>query len=231
MFHPSGPSLLELTRQALSSTERGYDLLAPKFDRTPFCTPEPIIEAAINFVGPFQNALDLCCGTGVALPLLRARCSGDVVGVDFSEGMLAEARNRVKGTNVQLLRVDALALPFQNRFDTCVCFGALGHILPRDQSRFLQNVHRALRPAGSFVFATAEHPPLLSLQHLQARVFNTLMHVRNAVWMPPFIMYYLTFLLPDCLELLRRHRFHSTVASPDLSPPFHHMRIVKATKR
>lgn len=30
MFHPDGPSLFELTRQALASTERGYDLLASK---------------------------------------------------------------------------------------------------------------------------------------------------------------------------------------------------------
>ena len=34
MFHPNGPSFFELVEQALSSTERGYDLLAPKFDYT-----------------------------------------------------------------------------------------------------------------------------------------------------------------------------------------------------
>lgn len=41
MFHPKGPSFVELAKQCLSSTERGYDLLAPKFDYTPFRTPEP----------------------------------------------------------------------------------------------------------------------------------------------------------------------------------------------
>ena len=35
MFSPQGPTLRELTVQALSSVERGYDLLAPKFDHTP----------------------------------------------------------------------------------------------------------------------------------------------------------------------------------------------------
>ena len=44
MFHPQGPTFLELARQALSSTERGYDLLASKFDYTPFRTPNEIIE-------------------------------------------------------------------------------------------------------------------------------------------------------------------------------------------
>ena len=44
MFHPKGPSFFELVEQALSSTERGYDLLAPKFDYTPFRTPDEILE-------------------------------------------------------------------------------------------------------------------------------------------------------------------------------------------
>lgn len=35
MFSPHGPSLRELAIQALSSVERGYDLLAPKFEHTP----------------------------------------------------------------------------------------------------------------------------------------------------------------------------------------------------
>ena len=45
MFHPQGPTFWELARQALSSTQRGYDLLAPKFDFTPFRTPhdEPVV--------------------------------------------------------------------------------------------------------------------------------------------------------------------------------------------
>ena len=42
MYHPDGPTFWELARQALSSTTRGYDLLAPKFDVTPFRTPDGI---------------------------------------------------------------------------------------------------------------------------------------------------------------------------------------------
>ena len=40
MFHAKGPTFWELAVQALSSTEHGYDLLAPKFDYTPFRTPD-----------------------------------------------------------------------------------------------------------------------------------------------------------------------------------------------
>ena len=45
MFSPQGPSLRELAVQALSSVEGGYDLLAAKFDHTPFRTPDGILDA------------------------------------------------------------------------------------------------------------------------------------------------------------------------------------------
>ena len=46
MFHEKGPTLRELAEQALSSTDHGYDLLASKFDYTPFRTPDAMLERA-----------------------------------------------------------------------------------------------------------------------------------------------------------------------------------------
>src|SRR5437016_8527619 len=97
MFHPQGPTFWELAVQALSSTERGYDLLAPKFDYTPFRTPDVILErvaAQIAPLGPFDAALDVCCGTGAAMRVFRPLCRDRVVGLDRSAGMLATARQR-----------------------------------------------------------------------------------------------------------------------------------------
>ena len=37
------------------------------------------------------------------------------------------------------------------------------------------------------------------------------MRVRNLLWRPPFIMYYLSFLLPQARHLLERHGFEVTV--------------------
>ena len=67
MFHPKGPTFFELAEQALSSTQRGYDLLAPKFDYTPFRTPQAVLDAvgeALRPLVPFAAGLDICCGTG-----------------------------------------------------------------------------------------------------------------------------------------------------------------------
>ena len=51
MFHPQGPTLRELAVQALSSVPRGYDLLAPKFDYTPFRTPDPVLRRRLAQLG------------------------------------------------------------------------------------------------------------------------------------------------------------------------------------
>ena len=62
MFHPQGPTLFELARQALSSTDRGYDLLASKFDYTPFRTPNEILASVAPLIGSeasVDRALDV----------------------------------------------------------------------------------------------------------------------------------------------------------------------------
>ena len=238
MFHPEGPTFWELAEQALSSTERGYDLLAPKFDRTPVRTPQPVLDAVqaqLWPLGPFGDGLDVCCGTGAGMAMLRPLCTGRVVGVDFSHGMLAVGRQRTAdaagAARLDFVRGNALALPFGAAFDVAVCFGAHGHILPKDEPRFVAEVGRVLRPGGRFAFVTAERPPAWSLGHWVARAFNGAMRVRNWFWHPPFIMYYLTFLLPDVARLLHRHGFAVEVRElPGLPRLWSRLRLVIATR-
>jgi ubiquinone/menaquinone biosynthesis C-methylase UbiE len=186
-----------LTIQALSSVERGYDLLAPKFDYTPFRTPESILAASVQAlatVGPFRTGLDVCCGTGAGLMALRSLCQGPVTGVDFSAGMLAQARSVYP--EATLVRADARALPFRESFDLAVTFGALGHFLPTERPALFEGVHRALRPGGLFAFPIPAPPPLTSASHWAMLGFDLAMRVRNAVWRPPFVMYYRTTPFP-----------------------------------
>lgn len=233
MFEAGGPTFLELARQALSSTERGYDLLAPKFDKTPFRTPDPIIAAVAARVDPPVAAIvDLCCGTGAALPHLRPRCRR-LTGVDFSHGMLAVARARGV-PDVELELADVLRLegpPWEGAFDVATCFGAFGHILAADEPRFCAVIHHLLRPGGRFLFATTERPAPWSPAFLVAKAFNAAMHLRNAVLSPPFVMFYLTFVLPDCAELLEGHGFAVEVEAAGLPGPLAALRVVTATKR
>ncbi|HSD88641.1 MAG TPA: methyltransferase domain-containing protein [Kofleriaceae bacterium] len=229
MFQPGGPTFRELMRQALASTERGYDLLAPKFDKTPFRTPEPILDAMADVIGVVDSALDVCCGTGAALQHLRRLCRDRVTGIDFSQGMLDEARRRVPGA--ELVRGDALSMSFDCEFDVVTCVGALGHIEREDEDRFVAGIHRALRPGGRFVFVTNERPGPASVAFWVSHGFNAVMRVRNAIVKPAFIMYYLTFLWPEVRSLLERHGFAVEALEGRCPAPFHGSIIVVATKR
>ncbi|GLZ09260.1 methyltransferase [Actinomadura sp. NBRC 104412] len=219
MFSPQGPSLRELAIQALSSVERGYDLLAPKFDHTPFRTPSALLDAtadALRPFGPFGTGLDVCCGTGAGIRVLRVLCPERMTGVDFSAGMLARARTA--HPDADLVRADVRAeLPFSADFDLAVSFGALGHFLPAERPALFANVHRALRPGGLFAFPIGGPPPFTSVWYWALLGFDTAMRVRNAVWRPPFVMYYRTAPLRAVRDDLKAAGFSvSTVPLKDL---------------
>jgi ubiquinone/menaquinone biosynthesis C-methylase UbiE len=238
MFHPNGPTFYELMVQAMSSTEHGYDLLAPKFDYTPFRTPQEIIDAVgrrLEPLGPFRAGLDVCCGTGVAMAMLRPICTDRVVGVDFSHGMLEVCKERTTnapGTAaLEYVYGDALAMPVPAaQFDVAVCFGAHGHILRKDEDRFVREVARVLRPGGRFVFVTADMPPWWSPALWAARAFNGVIWLRNWLVVPPFIMYYLTFMLPGVKRLLERRGFAVEISSLGLEGMWAGMKLAIATR-
>lgn len=238
MFHRNGPTFRELAVQALSSVERGYDLLAPKFDYTPFRTPDAVVKAAIAQVGPpgsIGSALDVCCGTGAAMRYLRPLARERVTGFDLSQGMLDEARLRLAdapgSARLEFVRGNALELPFQAEFDVVTSFGAFGHILEEDEPRLVQGIARALRPGGRFVFVTSHPPSKLKPGFWLAKGFNAAMRVRNAFWRPPFVMYYLTFLVPRARALLEAEGFTVEVRDGILPEPFTPLSTVIATRR
>jgi ubiquinone/menaquinone biosynthesis C-methylase UbiE len=238
MFHPQGPTFFELAVQALSSTERGYDLLAPKFDYTPFRTPDSLLEAMaghLQTMGPFDAALDVCCGTGAAMRVLRPLCRERVVGLDISQGMLEVGRQCTAAApgsaRLEFVRGNALAMPFGVEFDLAVCFGAFGHILRRDEPRFVAEIARVLKPGGRFVFVTSHWPPFWSLRYWLARGFNAAMRVRNFVRSPPFIMYYLTFLLPEAQALLEKQGLGVEVRELTSEWPWANLCLVIAARR
>jgi ubiquinone/menaquinone biosynthesis C-methylase UbiE len=238
MFHPRGPTFWELAEQALSSTERGYDLLAPKFDYTPFRTPDIVLAPAIQRVaqaGRIDAALDICCGTGAAMHQLRPHVQQRLAGIDMSRKMLEVARANLADhpgpASLEFVLGDALEMPFESEFDLAVCFGAHGHILPQDEPQFVNQIAKVLRPGGRFAFVSGYLPPLWSPRLWLARAFNAAMRVRNVLIQPPFIMYYLTFMLPRAAQLLERRGFDVAIDDTCFTGRLAPLKLVVATRK
>ncbi|MEU5714598.1 class I SAM-dependent methyltransferase [Streptomyces sp. NPDC020403] len=241
MSTPQGPTFRELAVQALSSTMRGYDLLAPKFDGSPYRTPDRVLEAvgrAVRPLGPFDRGLDVCCGTGAGVGVLRGLCRERVTGVDFSAGMLAVARSARTGAGgpaVDWVRADARALPFAPVFDLALSFGAFGHFLPGERPGLFAQVRASLRPGGTFAFPVGAPPEVGSWAYWSLLGFDAAMRVRNALWRPRFVMYYRTFPLTEVKDDLERAGFAVRLlpleelgSRPDGSP---RARLVVATRQ
>jgi demethylmenaquinone methyltransferase / 2-methoxy-6-polyprenyl-1,4-benzoquinol methylase len=110
-------------------------------------------------VGPGSRVLDVATGTG-DLAIEAASRGAEVIGSDFSQGMLRLARE--KAPAIAFEHADALALPYpDDAFDAAtVGFGARNFA---DLERGLAEMARVVRPGGRVVvleITTPTRPPL-----------------------------------------------------------------------
>ena len=159
---PSGPG------DALAGVRDGYDRWAKVYDHDANPLPaleEPHVRGALGDVRG-REVLDLGCGTGRHTAWL-VEAGARVTAVDFSAGMLEQARERVPGGGVRFVTHDLHdRLPFADAsFDAVVSGLVLEHL--RDLSAFFAEARRVLRPAGRAV-VSAMHPAMF-LRGSQAR--------------------------------------------------------------
>jgi ubiquinone/menaquinone biosynthesis C-methylase UbiE len=128
--------------------ERGFDRLAPEWDTTRASpTRLDAIRAALDaVVEPPRTALDVGTGTGsVARDVAERWPDADVTGVDFSEGMIAEAARLTQSGLVHYDVADASALPFPDGVFDLV---TLNNMIP-----FFAELARVTAPGGSVAIA------------------------------------------------------------------------------
>ena len=108
-----------------------------------------------------QKIVDLATGTGdLALVLKKALPHAKIVGVDFSEPMLAIAR--AKGLEETIL-ADAMQLPFADCSLDCVTIAFGLRNLP-DYAGALREMHRVLAPGGHVLVLEFSLPQLSILR-------------------------------------------------------------------
>jgi demethylmenaquinone methyltransferase / 2-methoxy-6-polyprenyl-1,4-benzoquinol methylase len=94
-----------------------------------------------------DRVLDVATGTGAVARELVRRCGCDVVGVDQSPDMLAEARRRSNG-RIELVEASAERLPFADgEFDALTFTYLLRYV--DDPPATLRELVRVVRPGGA----------------------------------------------------------------------------------
>jgi len=104
----------------------------------------------IAAIRPGKKVLEVGCGTGIYTEKL-ARTGADIVAIDISSDLLAQARNKIKSPNISFLEADLENLPFPNEnFDAVVGVSILHHV---NACEALKEIRRVLKPDGAIVFS------------------------------------------------------------------------------
>jgi ubiquinone/menaquinone biosynthesis C-methylase UbiE len=157
------PRTMASNPKTAPTVQGGYDRWATVYDHdaNPLVNlEEPFVWEAIGDVGG-RKVLDLGCGTG-RHALWLAKQGADVTAVDFSDGMLAEARRKPGAEAIRFLVHDLHEpLPFADATFECVVSGlVLEHL--RELQPFFSEARRVLRPGAPSV-VSAMHPAMFLL--------------------------------------------------------------------
>jgi ubiquinone/menaquinone biosynthesis C-methylase UbiE len=136
-------------------TQAAYDTLAKEYADNAFAKQwmKGYLEDFCAWVGQPVKLLDLGCGPGHDAALFHQQ-GFEVVGVDFSAGMIAEARTRTpQGTFIQS---DLREMAFEGEtFEAIWSVGSLHHLAKADVPPLLQKVYHCLK-WGGYVFISIQ---------------------------------------------------------------------------
>ncbi len=140
---------------------RIYTRLAPVYEAWARATESKARRRVLELasVRPGEDVLEVATGTGVQLVRLAgANLGGRTVGVEISEGMLAQTRRRLEDAglveDVEVIEGSALELPIADESFDLIANGYMLDLLPRDHiPRALAEFKRVLRPRGRLVLS------------------------------------------------------------------------------
>jgi ubiquinone/menaquinone biosynthesis C-methylase UbiE len=98
------------------------------------------------------DVLEVGPGPGLTTDALRERVAR-LTAVELDTRLATELSTRMRGSNVEVVRADATALPFRDRhFSSATCFTMLHHVpTTAEQDELLAELRRVLKPGGLLV--------------------------------------------------------------------------------
>jgi ubiquinone/menaquinone biosynthesis C-methylase UbiE len=163
-----------VVKETFDSVAAGYDGRVLRF----FFESAKRLSACLDLCGD-ERVLDVATGTGhAALAIARRLPGGRVTGVDFSRGMLDEARDKAAAMgldNVEFHERDMRALGFAaGSFDAAVC--AFGIFFVNDMDTQLSHIASMVKPGGRVAITSFQEDyfhPLRDLMHERLAGYGT----------------------------------------------------------
>jgi ubiquinone/menaquinone biosynthesis C-methylase UbiE len=212
----------------VDGVRRGYDRWAPVYDSQRNATrdldAEVVRRSGIELAG--AAVLELGCGTGKNTVWLAERARW-VVAVDFSSGMLSEARRRVTAANVEFVTHD-IREPWpvnDGSIDLVACNLVLEHV--KELAPIFQESSRVLAAGGELLIC--ELHPYRQLSGAQAQYLDPA--TGSAVPVPAFLHSISDFVnggIDAGLELRRMAEVADSTAPPGAPPRLLTMRFARA---
>lgn len=165
--------LKEFFKGTFNTIAEGYDNSAMRF----FPESAARIGSFLKLTGS-EQILDIATGTGiVALTLAGDVAEGHITGIDFSDGMLSQARRKqealgIKNVTFKEMDMQALAFP-DNYFDHAICGFSLFFV--EDMKMQLQRISEKIKSGGQILITTFEDNsfnPQVTLFFDRLRKFN-----------------------------------------------------------
>lgn len=154
--------------ETFNTVSDGYDNKALRF----FPLSAEHMAALLGLRGN-EHVLDVACGTGHAsLAIAHMLPHGSVTAVDFSSGMLDQARRKAASLNVRNIDFterDMQDLGFESQFDVAIC--AFGIFFVMDMNKQLAHIASAVKAGGRVVITSFVENYFLPLRdHLFKRL-------------------------------------------------------------
>jgi len=147
----------EIAKKILHQVKENYNLCAEEFSKTRTYNWQEIAVLAEKYVKDGSKVLDVGCGNGRALRLLKNK-KVKYFGIDNSDRLIDEALadnsfDSAVNTDFQFLKGNILNLPFKdNEFDVLLCIAVLHHIPSKElRHKAMQEMRRVLKPRGILI--------------------------------------------------------------------------------